>query len=76
MSAIQDELGNIIVTGNDTDGKNRQFLTEIMESGKDQQILYELYKETARVIMLVRDRLEREKPIEHKLEEIIIEEEN
>ncbi|WP_151680452.1 hypothetical protein [Weizmannia acidilactici] len=71
MTAIQDELGNIIVTGNEANGTNRQFLTEVMESGKDQDILYELYKETARVIMLVRDRLEREKPIEHKLEEII-----
>jgi len=75
MTAIQDELGNIVMTGNEPDGGNRQFLTEIMESGKDQAILYELYKETARVIMLVRDRLEREKPIEHKLE-TIIEEEN
>ncbi|WP_348658908.1 hypothetical protein [Heyndrickxia faecalis] len=75
MSAIQDELGNIIVTGNEENGTNRQFLTEIMESGKDQSVLYELYKETTRVIMLVRDRLEREKPIEHKLE-AIIEEEN
>lgn len=75
MSAIQDELGNIIVTGNEGNVTNRQFLTEIMESGKDQSVLYELYKETARVIMLVRDRLEREKPIEHKLE-TIIEEEN
>lgn len=72
MSAIQDELGNIIISGE----KGRQFLTEVIESGKDQDILYQLYKETARVIMLVRDRLEREKPIESKLEEIIESEEN
>lgn len=74
MTAIQDELGNIIVSGNQ-DGEKRQFLTEILESGKDQEILYQLYKETARVIMLVRDRLEREKPIEAKLEQIIESEE-
>lgn len=66
MTAIEDELGNIIVSG----GEGRQFLTEIIESGNDEKILYQLYKETARVIMLVRDRLEREKPIETKLEEI------
>lgn len=72
MTAIEDELGNIIVSGE----KGRQFLTEIIESGKDQAILYQLYKETARVIMLVRDRLEREKPIESKLEQIIESEEN
>lgn len=75
MTAIQDELGNIIVSGNQ-DGEKRQFLTEILESGKDQEILYQLYKETARVIMLVRDRLEREKPIEAKLELIVEGEEN
>ncbi|MEK3645844.1 hypothetical protein [Aeribacillus sp. FSL M8-0235] len=72
MSAIEDELGNIIISGE----RGRQFLTEIIESGKDQEILHQLYKETARVIMLVRDRLEREKPIESKLEEIIESEEN
>ena len=52
-------------------GNKREFLTEIIESGKDDEILYQLYKETARTIMLVRDRLEREKPIETKLENII-----
>lgn len=71
MSAIEDDLGNIIISGE----KGRQFLTEIIESGNDQEILYQLYNETARVIMLVRDRLEREKPIESKLEKIIESEE-
>ena len=71
MAAIEDELGNIVVSGD----KGRQFLTEIIEGGNDQEILYQLYRETARVIMLVRDRLEREKPIETKLEQIIESEE-
>ncbi|MBA2878029.1 hypothetical protein HNR63_001083 [Anoxybacillus kamchatkensis] len=53
------------------DGNKREFLTEIIESGKDDEILYQLYKETARTIMLVRDRLEREKPLESKLETIV-----
>lgn len=72
MAAYEDEQGNIVVSGE----KGRQFLTEIIESGEDQEILYQLYKETARVIMLVRDRLEREKPIEAKLELIVEGEEN
>jgi len=69
MTAYQDEFGNIIMKGND--GNKREFMTDIIESGKDEEVLYQLYKETARVIMLVRDRLEREKPIETKLENII-----
>ena len=69
MTAYQDEFGNIIMKGND--GNKREFMTDIIESGKDEEVLYQLYKETARVIMLVRDRLEREKPIESKLENII-----
>lgn len=69
MTAYQDEFGNIIMKGND--GNKREFMTDIIESGKDEEVLYQLYKETARVIMLVRDRLEREKPIETKLETII-----
>jgi hypothetical protein len=69
MTAYQDEFGNIIMKGND--GNKREFMTDIIENGNDEEVLYQLYKETARVIMLVRDRLEREKPIETKLETII-----
>lgn len=69
MTAYQDEFGNIVMHTND--GSKREFLTEIIEGGNDEAILHQLYKETARVIMLVRDRLEREKPIETKLETII-----
>lgn len=69
MTAYQDEFGNIIMKGND--GNKREFMTDIIENGNDEEVLYQLYKETARVIMLVRDRLEREKPIETKLENII-----
>lgn len=67
MAAIQDESGNIIVSGD----KGRQFLTEIIENGHDSDVMNYLYKETARIIMLVRERLERERPIEGKLEKII-----
>lgn len=67
MAAVQDESGNLIVSGD----KGRQFLTEIIESGHDSEIMNYLYKETARVIMLVRERLERERPVEGKLEKII-----
>lgn len=68
LTAIEDGTGSIIMKNHE--GK-REFLTDILEGGNDQLILHELYKETARVVMLVRDRLEREKPIEKELESII-----
>lgn len=69
ITGFQDGDGNIIVPGEQE--KKRQFLTEIIESGNDDVILYQLYRETARAVMLVRARLEDEKPIEQKLENII-----
>ncbi|MED0680348.1 hypothetical protein P4T20_13775 [Aneurinibacillus thermoaerophilus] len=51
--------------------EQRNFLTDIIETGQDKEIIEKLYSETGRVIMLVRERLEREKPIEAKLEQII-----
>ena len=48
------------------DGK-RQFWTRLLEEADDQAILEALYKKTSLIIALVRDRLEREKPIEMQL---------
>ncbi|GGE47802.1 hypothetical protein GCM10011391_28210 [Pullulanibacillus camelliae] len=69
ITGFQDANGNIIVPGEQE--KKRQFLTEVIEGGQDEAILYQLYKETARAVMLVRARLEDEKPIEQNLESII-----
>lgn len=60
--------GTIIFRNQDD---QREFLTEVLESGRDARVIERLYKETARCILLVRDRLEREKPIEIKLEQSI-----
>lgn len=47
----------------------REFLTSIFERADARAVLRTLYGETAWIIMLVRDRLEREKPIEDQLEQ-------
>lgn len=46
----------------------RQFLTDVLQEVDHQQVLDALYRQTALVILLVRDRLEREKPIEARFE--------
>lgn len=49
------------------DDIKRQFWTRLLEEANDQIILEALYKKTSLIIALVRDRLEREKPIESQL---------
>lgn len=48
-----------------TNADGREFLTGILETEQTPEVLNKLYKETTFVILLVRDRLEREKPIEN-----------
>ena len=55
------------------DEGKRQFLTEILSGVDDQKVIDVLYQKTAYVILLVRDRLEREKPIEATIETLAIE---
>ena len=45
-------------------GERREFWTEILEEADHETVLDVLYQKTSLVISLVRDRLEREKPIE------------
>lgn len=49
----------------------RQFLTEVLSGVDHKKVVDALYKETTWIVMLVRDRLETEKPIEStfKIEE-------
>lgn len=49
--------------------ERREFLTGILERADHRCVLDRLFKETAWVVLLVRDRLEREKAIESKLME-------
>ena len=48
--------------------EKREFLTEVINHSDNKSVVDMLYKNTSWVIALVRDRLEREKPIESKFE--------
>lgn len=48
------------------DKGRRQFLTDVLQEVDHREVLDYLYRKAALVILLVRDRLEREKPIEAK----------
>src|SRR5690606_15931143 len=50
------------------DPEQREFLTRVLESVDHRAVLDVLYRETTWVILLVRDRLERERPIERRFE--------
>lgn len=54
------------------DQGRRQFLTDVLQEVDHRDVLDILYRKTALVVLLVRDRLEREKPIEAKFEEVNI----
>ena len=46
----------------------REFLTGVINSVDHNSVIEKLYKETTWIVLLVRDRLEREKPIESRFE--------
>lgn len=50
------------------DRGRRQFLTDVLQEVDHREVLDILYRKTSLVILLVRDRLEREKPIESRFE--------
>lgn len=56
------------------DSGQREFLTSVLNEADQRAVVDALYKNTSWVIALVRDRLEREKPIENKFADIIEEE--
>lgn len=51
------------------DKGRRQFLTDVLQEISHREVLDYLYRKTALVVLLVRDRLEREKPIESRFTE-------
>lgn len=53
----------------------REFLTPVLKSVDQRKVVDRLYTETAYIVLLVRDRLEREKPIESQFNVIVEEEE-
>ncbi|MFZ5687858.1 MAG: hypothetical protein ACOY9Y_06660 [Bacillota bacterium] len=50
------------------DQGRRQFLADVLQEVDHREVLDILYRKTALVVLLVRDRLEREKPIESKFD--------
>lgn len=54
------------------DSGKRQFLTDVLNEVDHKAVLDHLYRKTAITVLLVRDRQEREKPIEVKLGEDFI----
>lgn len=66
----------IDVGGRARSGGERRFLTEILAAIDHGAVLRGLYQRTAYVILLVRDRLEREKPMEIQWQAQVAEEED
>lgn len=51
--------------------EQREFLVGVIERANQREVLRRLYRETAYVILLVRDRLEREKPLESRAAKLL-----
>jgi len=64
MNAVQFKDGAILVRGREDEP--RDFMISITEASAEyqQEVVNALYEQTQRIILLVRDRLEREKPFE------------
>lgn len=54
----------------------REFLVGVIERADQREVLRRLYRQTAWVVLLVRDRLERERPLESRVAKLIHEEDN
>jgi hypothetical protein len=65
ISMKMQEDGSIVQV---QDQGRRQFLTDVLREVNHRDVLDYLYRKTALVVLLVRDRLEREKPIEARFE--------
>ena len=50
--------------------ERRYFLTDILRDANHREVLDLLYRQASLIILLVRDRLEQEKPIEITFEEV------
>lgn len=68
LAAVYDDTGRMSYAMQLEPGaEHREFLTSIMERGDARAVISRAYHETAWVVALVRDRLERERPIEDQL---------
>ena len=60
------KMGENYVEFNQDD--KRTFLTRVVAECNEKEVLNKLYKETSWIVMLVRDRLEQEKPLEKQID--------
>lgn len=51
-------------------GERREFLTRVIDEADDEAVLDVAYRQTSYVVLLVRDRLERERPYEAEFEKL------
>lgn len=66
---IESSHGEMIQLGDD--GDRREFLTRVLDRCDEKRVVGYLRDETSWVILLVRDRLERERPIEKRFETLL-----
>lgn len=64
MVTVRDETGALQYAIQPAGGERREFLAQVLNGTDQQRALDHLYRETAWIVLLVRDRLEREKPAE------------
>jgi len=68
ISMIQGPSGELMQIGQDQE--KRQFMTDLLDEADDRAVLDVLYRKAAYVVLLVRDRLERERPYEAQFKEV------
>jgi len=71
VTMIQGPGGELMEIGHDQE--KRQFMTDVIEAADHRAVLDMLYRKAAYVVLLVRDRLEREKPYEAQFEDVTFE---
>ena len=72
ISMMQASDGSLMEIGQEQE--KRQFMTDVLETADNRAVLDILYRKAAYVVLLVRDRIEREKPYETQFEEAEIRE--
>lgn len=67
MPTLTTDRGEILELGGDQ-AEQREFLTGVLARVDQRRVVDLLYRQTAYCVLLVRDRLERERPIEARFE--------
>lgn len=68
ISMVQNPDGSLMEIGQDQE--KRQFMTDLIEDADDKAVLDVLYRKAAYTVLLVRDRIEREKPYEAQFDDL------